>query len=158
MSIASKETCRIAPVSICKHARLSTHEEHPAHTHTHTCSELSLRIRLWSASYVQKHQQLDDMMNIHIITVDVDHIKQQRSNICSPSCDLYAPRGGTLFIYLLIYLFIYIYSRYVFTGTHPLGPRWPPAGIRSFTSIQMAHTHQKKMHPPRKSHSMESGN
>ena len=47
-------------------------------------------------------------------------------------------------IYLFTYLFyIYIYSRYVFTGTHPLGPRWPPAGIRSFTSIQVAHTHQK---------------
>ena len=49
-------------------------------------------IRLWSASYVQKHQQLNDKMNIYIyvymyiymyingriITVDVGHIKQQR--------------------------------------------------------------------------------
>ena len=25
---------------------------------------------------MQKHQQLDDMMNIHIITVDVDHKKK----------------------------------------------------------------------------------
>ena len=36
------------------------------HTRTHSCSELSLRIRLWSASDVQKHQQLNDKMNIHL--------------------------------------------------------------------------------------------
>ena len=36
------------------------------HTRAHTCSELSLRIWLWNASDVQKHQQLIDKMNIYI--------------------------------------------------------------------------------------------
>ena len=47
------------------------------------------------------------------------------------------------------HIYIYIKSRYVFTGnqgvsslaTGPLGPRWPPAKLRSFTSLQMVHTH-----------------
>ena len=52
--------------------------------------------------------------------------------------------GAGLYLFIYLFIYLYIYSRYVFTGTHPLGPRWPPAGIRSFTSIQVAHTHQKK--------------
>ena len=92
---------------------------------SHTCSEQSLRIRLWSASYVQKTPTIkwqDEYTYKYrrIITVEVD----------PPSCDLYAPTGGTINQY------IYIESRYVLTGTQgvsslaatdPLGPRWPPA-------------------------------
>ena len=70
----------------------------------HTCSELSLRILLWNASYVQKHQQSNDKMNIHTyiynITGDDNDIKQQGYNIGPPSCDLNAPRGGTIYIYI----------------------------------------------------------
>ena len=36
------------------------------HAFTHTCSEIFLRILMWSASDVQKHQQLNDKMNIHL--------------------------------------------------------------------------------------------
>ena len=32
---------------------------------SHTCSELSLRILLWNASYVQRHQQSNDIMKLH---------------------------------------------------------------------------------------------
>ena len=89
------------------HRGTHTHTDTDTHTqtqtHTHTCSEQSLRIRLWSASYVQKTPTIkwqDEYTYKYrrIITVEVDHIKQQRWNICPPSCDLYAPRGGTIYI------------------------------------------------------------
>ena len=64
-----------------------------------TCSELSLRVLLWNASYVQKHQQLNDMMNMHIyiflITGDDDDIviNQQRYNIGPPQLRLKCAQG-----------------------------------------------------------------
>ena len=43
-------------------------------------------------------------VNIYInrITVDVDGKKQQRYTISPPRCDLNAPRGGTIHIYIYI--------------------------------------------------------
>ena len=68
------------------------------HRHTHTCSEQSLRIRLWSASYVQKTPTIkwqDEYTYKYrrIITVEVDHIKQQRWNICPPQLRLICAQG-----------------------------------------------------------------
>ena len=75
---------------------------------SHNCSELSYRILKWSASNVQKTptKQSDTMkMNLSLsknyiypckTTGDVDDIKQQRYTMCPPSCDLSAPRGGTI--------------------------------------------------------------
>ena len=42
---------------------------------SHTCSERSLRIRLWSASYVQQHQQLNDKIYIHMFVYIYIEIK-----------------------------------------------------------------------------------
>ena len=69
---------------------------------------------------MQKHQRLDDMMNIHIITVDVDPYETTAIKYMPPcSCDLYVPRGGTIYIYIL-------YK----AGTFSQVPRgrlsWPP--------------------------------
>ena len=49
---------------------------------------------------MQKHQQLDDRMNIHIITLTISTTAMKHT--CPPSCDLYAPRGKTIYIYIYI--------------------------------------------------------
>ena len=118
-----------------RHTHRDTHTQTQTHTDTdtHTCSEQSLRIRLWSASYVQKTPTIkwqDEYTYKYrrIITVEVDHIKQQRWNICPPQLRLICAQGRDN-------IYIYIESRYVFTGTQgvsslatdPQGPQWPPA-------------------------------
>ena len=76
------------------------------HTHTNThLLGMHFELMKWNVSDMQKNINQKDKMKhiyiyiyIYIITGVNDNIKQQRYTICPPSCDLNAPRGGTMFI------------------------------------------------------------
>ena len=128
------------------HTQTQTHTK--TQTHTHTCSEQSLRIRLWSASYVQKTPTIkwqDEYTYKYrrIITVEVDHIKQQRWNICPPQLRLICAQGRDN---------IYIYNtstfsqvpRGVFVGHRPPGTPVAACNITKFYIRWYTRTHMPR--------------
>ena len=83
-----------------KHTHTQTQD---TDTHTHLLG-MAFRIdEVECIRHAKKHQpkRQDETyiyIYIYIITGVNDNIKQQRYTICPPSCDLNAPRGGTIWI------------------------------------------------------------
>ena len=126
-------------------------------THTqfaHTCSEMSYRIvdvecigRAKTLT-INRHEEWKVTIYIYMYnhsrhwTYKTAAIRYYK---CPPSCDLNAPRGGTIYMYILQVQVHASMNPSTTSSVASLGNigRWAvaPLQIRSFTSIQMVHTH-----------------
>jgi hypothetical protein len=130
------------------------------HTHPHTCSELSLRILMWNASYVQKHSIKPDRKSMKTRS-------EKNLEVCISTSLLDANRSLPDIKFGLKI----VWKRHAgsWLSRLPLTKNWKIAGTfsqehcsvfvgrwlqcspaapclsRGFTSIQMFHTHT---HPP----------
>jgi len=95
----------------------------------------------------KKHQQQHNTMrwtSIYRITVDADSFLNNSDNIYiffPASCDLDAPRGGSIHIYNIMQVRFHRNIAAPSLAADCNVPQRPPAVKISFTSVQMVHTH-----------------
>ena len=133
------------------------------YTHIHIYSHTRVYIYMYIYIYIYMYTHIHIYSHTHTYIYIYIHINKnkyiytryhtpttpQGGEGDSTTADPWPWRGGGWNAGPYICIYIYIKSRYVFTGnqgvsslaTGPLGPRWPPAKLRSFTSLQMVHTH-----------------